>query len=84
MAKTTPWTHVREQYPAFYANPEGMLVDFSRDNEIFGFSHPFGILELGSAYSQDPIMACGWSVGSPYDQAAFLIRKIASTVSGAF
>ncbi|MBF0272002.1 MAG: polysaccharide deacetylase family protein [Magnetococcales bacterium] len=34
------FSHAREQYQAFYANPEGMLVDFSKNNEILGFTQP--------------------------------------------
>ncbi|MBF0214250.1 MAG: polysaccharide deacetylase family protein [Magnetococcales bacterium] len=34
------FTHANEQYRAFYANPDGMLKDFSKNNEILGFTQP--------------------------------------------
>lgn len=33
-------THANEKYQTFYANPEGMLVDFTKNNEILGFTQP--------------------------------------------
>ncbi|MEO5346992.1 MAG: polysaccharide deacetylase family protein [Magnetococcus sp. YQC-9] len=33
-------THAHERYRAFYADPDGMLMDFRKNNEILGFSQP--------------------------------------------
>ncbi|MBF0613669.1 MAG: polysaccharide deacetylase family protein [Magnetococcales bacterium] len=34
------FTHAYEKYQSFYANPDGMLVDLSKNNEILGFVQP--------------------------------------------
>ncbi|MEO5364441.1 MAG: polysaccharide deacetylase family protein [Magnetococcus sp. DMHC-8] len=34
------YTHANEQYRAFYSNPEGMVQDFQKNNEILGFVTP--------------------------------------------
>ncbi|MBF0178622.1 MAG: polysaccharide deacetylase family protein [Magnetococcales bacterium] len=33
-------THAHERYRAFYADPEGMLADFSRNNQVLEFLNP--------------------------------------------